>query len=87
MTNLFTKDTKTTERDPCTRSYLNYAWGVGRNYSYAHSFMNPDPQKERMRLQRKMGKFEANALAKESGEQKDSKDQDKDIIMTGEASI
>jgi hypothetical protein len=40
-----------------------------------------------MRLQRKKGKFEANALAKESGEQKDSKDQDKDIIMTGEASI
>jgi hypothetical protein len=49
--------------------------------------MNPDPQKERMKLQRKKGKVETNALAKESGEQKDSKDQDNDIIMTGEASI
>ena len=81
----FTKETKTTEHDPCTISYLNYAWGVGRNY--AHTFVNPDPQKERMRLQRKKRTVEMNALAKESGEQKDSKDQDKDIIMTGEASI
>ena len=80
----FTKDNKNTKQhDPFTISYLNYAWGVGRNY--ANSLMNPEPQRERMRQQRKKGKQDELKALNESAEQ-NSEPLNQDG-MTGEASI
>lgn len=38
---------KSMKQDPFSISYLNYAWGVGKNY--ANKILNPKPPKERMK--------------------------------------